>query len=76
MVAAPKDQPLLGSPEKIRLADLDKQFVAYAVARPLGKGELIYVYPGLDYTKFDGGVFKQNLDRHVRTFPANGPSGR
>jgi hypothetical protein len=58
------------------LEDEGSQFVAYAVAIPLGKDELLYIYPGLDYTKHDGRVFKENLEKHVRTFPVASANGR
>lgn len=69
MVAPPTGRPCLGSPEKLTMEKVGDQFVAYAVAVRLGQGELLYIYPGLDYTKYDGPVFKKNVDRHVRTFP-------
>jgi len=69
MVVPPSGQPLLGSPDKLGLEKVGGHFVAYCYATPLGKGELLYLYPGLDYTKYDGLVFKENLDHHVRRFP-------
>lgn len=74
----PEAQVLIGTTKKVGVilgedGTRTEAFLAGAMSGAVGEGEVLYLAPWLDFTKFDGPVLKENYERHIKTFPTGAP---